>query len=222
MHNADKKAAPAPFEQRLAMMCKFAEDLSDRISESPSSEQGEEQEDIAIDIGLTKLPYYNDKTTAIEQTEEERSHYAGDPVHIHLTGFDTYTRIFAAKYYPNHNPPLSALDTFFDKHGLRVTIRDPEPGEDGSGGYGSVEEQRKTIEALGKGELEDVGGKRAWQDKVDIAEMDVTGVEAEGRGVSSTMVRKAVKKEDWKTVQRLCTPRVAEWVRGEGLYTLDG
>lgn len=202
------------------MMYKFAEDLSDRISkpqkESQTSEQ--EEEDIAIDIGLTKLPYYNDKTSAIEETTDESSHYAGDPVHIHLTGFDTYTRIFAAKYYPNHNPPLSALDTFFSKHGLRVTIRaDAEQGKDERGEWGSAEEQRKTIEALCRGELEDVGGKKAWAEKVEITEG-----EAEGRGVSSTRVRKAVKEDDWDTVGRLCTPRVAEWVRGEGLYTLDG
>lgn len=220
VHNADKKAAPAPFEQRLAMMYRFAEDLSDRLSKSHPSQtpDPEEEEAIAIDVGLTKLPYYNDKTSAIEASTTDTDHYAGDPVHIHLTGYDTYTRIFAAKYYPNHDPPLSALDDFFDKHGLRVTIRaDAEQGKDERGEWGSAQEQRHTIEKLGNGELEDVGGKRVWAEKVDITEG-----EEEGKGVSSTRVRKAVKVEDWTTVGRLCTPRVAEWVKEEGLYTTDG
>lgn len=202
------------------MMTKFAEDLSDRMSKPQASKQESdtEQEDIAIDIGLTKLPYYNDKTSAIEAAIEDNSHYAGDPVHIHLTGYDTYTRIFAAKYYPNHNPPLAALNTFFDKHGLRVTIRaDSEQGKDERGEWGGAEEQRNVIEGLARGELEDVGGRKEWAKMVDITEG-----EEEGRGVSSTRVRKAVKEADWKTVERLCTPRVAEWVKEEGLYTLEG
>jgi len=91
VHNADKKAAPAPFEQRLAMMVKFAEDLHEKMVDIEAhTGQGEPRisEDLVIDVGLTKLPYYNDKSVAIEENKD----YAGSPMHIHLTGFDTYTR----------------------------------------------------------------------------------------------------------------------------------
>ena len=92
VHNADKKAAPAPFEQRLALMVKFAEDLHEKMVEIEAhTGQGEPRtsEDLVIDVGLTKLPYYNDKSVAIEENND----YAGNPMHIHLTGFDTYTRL---------------------------------------------------------------------------------------------------------------------------------
>jgi nicotinamide-nucleotide adenylyltransferase len=190
------------------MMVKFAEDLSDRLAR----EKGSLPVD-GIDVGLTKLPYYNDKSTAIE----EHGDYAGEPAHVHLTGFDTYTRIFTPKYYPEHDPPLSALNTFFDKHGLRVTIRaDAGQGKDERGEWGTAEEQRTTIEALARGELESVGGQKKWAEKIEIDEGD-----AESKGVSSTRVRKAVKEGDWSTVSKLCTPRVAEWVREEELYISD-
>jgi nicotinamide-nucleotide adenylyltransferase len=205
VHNADKKAAPAPFEHRLAMMVKFAEDLAERLASSKSSLPVS-----AIDVGLTKLPYYNDKSAAIEEHRD----YDGDPSHVHLTGFDTYTRIFAAKYYTDHNPPLSALDTFFEKHRLRVTIRaDADDGKAERGEWGTANEQRHAIAALSRGELENVGGQRNWAKRIDIDEG-----ERESKGVSSTKVRKAVKEGDWSTLTKLCTHRVAEWVREEGLY----
>ena len=98
-----------------------------------------------------------------------------------------------------------------------MTIRtDSTQGSDERGEWGTAAEQRATIEKLQKGELEDVGGKRAWAENIEIDEGDEAG-----RGVSSTKVRTAVKKGDWETVSKLCTPRVATWVREEELYTKD-
>lgn len=199
------------------MMVQFAEDMAERMKrhslQGSSSTAQEQQEDIPIDIGLTKLPYYNDKSAAIDDSGD----YAGNPTHIHLTGYDTYTRIFTPKYYPNHTPPLSALNDFFSKHGLRVTIRtDSEHGKDDRGEWGTAEEQRHTIEALRRGDIEDAGGKKEWAERVDIEEGD-----EEGKGVSSTKIRNGVKTGDWATVSKLCTPRVVDWVKGEGLY-VDG
>jgi len=98
-----------------------------------------------------------------------------------------------------------------------VTIRtDNKQGSDERGEWGTAAEQRATIEKLKNGDLEDVGGKRTWAENIEIDEGDEAG-----RGVSSTKVRTAVKEGDWSTVSKLCTPRVAAWVREEELYTKD-
>jgi nicotinamide-nucleotide adenylyltransferase len=98
-----------------------------------------------------------------------------------------------------------------------VTIRaDSKQGSDERGEWGTAAEQRATIERLQNGVLEDVGGKRAWAANIEIDEGDEAG-----KGVSSTRVRTAVKEGDWETVSKLCTPRVAAWVREEELYIKD-
>jgi len=74
------------------MMVKFAEDLHEKMLDIEAHTGRDEpriSEDLVIDVGLTKLPYYNDKSVAIEENKD----YAGNPMHIHLTGFDTYTRL---------------------------------------------------------------------------------------------------------------------------------
>ena len=65
-----------------------------------------------------------------------------------------------------------------------MTIRtDSEQGSDERGQWGSAAEQRATIEKLREGELEDIGGKRAWAEKIEIDEGD-----EEGRGVSLSLI----------------------------------
>ncbi|QIW97908.1 hypothetical protein AMS68_003426 [Peltaster fructicola] len=138
--NADKAPSAASFDQRLTMMAIFASDLLGKLKQDGASV-------VPIDIGVTTAPYYTDKSIAIEQ----KGPY-GQSKHVHLIGYDTLTRVFAAKYYSKFNPPFSALDPYFNSgHEFRATLR---PDEDGN-----VDEQKDFLSKLECGALEDDGGK---------------------------------------------------------------
>lgn len=235
--NADKIAAPASFEHRLAMMTCFARDLQDFFASLKEKRQGQEQEQeqeqkkdgdeqqrfhhqpMAIDIGVTKYPFYTDKSRAIE-SEQGQKFYPTHPRHIHLLGYDTLTRIFTAKYYiqqqQQFDPPFAALQPYFDKgYELRVTLR---PDSTSSSSSSSVEkEDQKTsfLQTLTdpQGEMQKNGAQALWARQIEF----VSPQDAE-MGVSSTRIREAVGKGEWEVVRELCTPRVARWVEREGLY----
>ncbi|KAB8621928.1 hypothetical protein FH972_026037 [Carpinus fangiana] len=200
VHNADKSPAPATFEQRLAMMMLFAEDIVTRMQAARNK-----LPEADIDVGLTTKPYYNDKSTAIEMDGV----YEGTPEHVHLVGYDTFVRIFEPKYYAMHSPPLSALASYFNRHGLRVTLRPEEK-------WGGNEEQAKFWEKLRDGDMEGDGGKSEWADKIEVVESD-----AEGVGVSSTQVREAAEHAQWDKVRRMCTESVGPWVHEMKPYEAD-
>ncbi|EMF08369.1 uncharacterized protein SEPMUDRAFT_166832 [Sphaerulina musiva SO2202] len=210
--NADKIAAPASFEHRLAMMTCFARDLQDFFCEF-------HHQPMAIDIGVTKYPFYTDKSRAIE-SEQGQKFYPTHPRHIHLLGYDTLTRIFTAKYYiqqqQQFDPPFAALQPYFDKgYELRVTLR---PDSTSSSSSSSVEkEDQKTsfLQTLTdpRGEMQKNGAQALWARQIEF----VSPQDAE-MGVSSTRIREAVGKGEWEVVRELCTPRVARWVEREGLY----
>jgi nicotinamide-nucleotide adenylyltransferase len=259
--NADKKPKPADFEDRIVMMTLAAQDLrscfsSERPSASPSisasasasvSEASDKSDPPAgrveapiIDIGITKLPYFVDKASAITASNVYENPDREDDVveQIHLTGFDTLLRIFTPKYYPKHDPPLSALEPFLMHHRVRATIRvDPDsPSENlkdaqktevgsstGAGAapktpdYTTPEGQMKYLEDIREGSLEKEGMKREWADRVDLV-VDEGG---EAEGVSSTKVRDAVREGNWDQVGELVGPGVGVWIKERGLY-LEG
>lgn len=197
--NADKNPSPAAFEQRLTLMALFACDLLQNLHRTRPDDPI-----VPIDIGVTKVPYYTDKSLAI--TADGRREYPDSPRHVHLIGFDTLTRFFNPKYYSSFDPPLSALDPYFAAgHHVRGTLRPDD-------GFGSVDEQKAFVARLGSGELEREGGKREWAAQVEVVK------ETDGVGVSSTRIRKAASEGKWDTVGELCTPTVAGWIRREGLY----
>jgi len=200
--NADKAPSAASFDQRLTLMTVFATDLLKSLKTKP-----DEYSVVPVDIGVTTVPYYTDKSVAI--TNEGSEWYPDKPKHIHLVGYDTLTRFFAAKYYQKFDPPFSALNPYFDNgHRLRVTLR---PDDD----YGTVEQQRAFHGRLENGEMEADGGKREWAKQVELVPPNPKA------GVSSTKVRKAANGGDWEEVRRLCTEGVAGYVRNEGLYEED-
>ncbi|CAO2658558.1 Nn.00g062810.m01.CDS01 [Neocucurbitaria sp. VM-36] len=212
-HNADKAPSPASFVQRIALMTVFAEDLSRSLKKAAPS-LGADIVDIAIDIGLTKEPYYSDKSAAIAETTPRP--YSSNPIHVHLVGYDTLIRFCNPKYYPQSDPPLSALKPFFDAgHKLRVTQRPSDPSDDSSNGFGSVEEQQKYLQGLRDGELEKAGFKPAWGSSIDMAQAE------EGVGVSSTRIRNAAKERRWDEVGELCTEGVVAWIKDQELYSED-
>lgn len=121
-------------------------------------------------------------------------------------------RIFTPKYY-KAEPPLSALDAFFDTCGLRVTVRPDEASVENM----SIEQQLGWAQdALGNGELQEAGAKRKWKERIEIVQ-----AEQEQGGVSSTKIRKAVKAGDWEEVGRLCSPKVAAYIREMEPYPDD-
>lgn len=204
--NADKAPSAASFDQRLTLMTIFATDLLRSLQNSP---QAEDYTLCPIDIGITTAPYYTDKSGAINDSPEGNHWYPSSPQHIHLLGFDTLTRFFAAKYYQAFSPPLSALAPYFAAgHGLRATLRPDDA-------YGSEAEQRAFVQKLADGGMEDEGGRREWAGQVELVDATPQA------GVSSTVIRKAAKAGEWDVVGELCTEGVAEWVREEGLYDED-
>ena len=200
--NADKAPSAAAFEQRLTLMSVFAGDLLESLKAQP-----DEFSVVSVDIGVTKVPYYTDKSAAIEK--DGLPWYPAKPKHIHLVGFDTLTRFFGAKYYQKFDPPFSALDPYFDNgHQLQVTLR---PDDD----YGSIEDQKAFVNKLESGEMEKDGAKRSWAKQVELIPPNPKA------GVSSTKIRKAAKRQDWDEVSQLCTPSIAEWVKSGKLYEED-
>jgi nicotinamide-nucleotide adenylyltransferase len=212
-HNADKAPSPASFVQRIALMTVFAEDLS-RHLKTQQSDLPAEIADVSIDIGLTKEPYYSDKSTAIKETTPP--FYSSDPIHVHLVGYDTLIRFCNPKYYPKHDPPLSALKPFFDaEHKLRVTQRPADPSDESSNEFGTVEEQDRYLQGLRDGDEEKAGFVPAWGNNIDMAKAE------KGVGISSTRVRNAAKEGKWEVVDELCTEGVAAWLKDQSLYKED-
>ncbi|KAI1616727.1 hypothetical protein EDD37DRAFT_66078 [Exophiala viscosa] len=219
--NADKKPKPADFEDRLIMMTLMAEELRAAFS-APGPADGAP----AVDIGITKQPYFIDKAVSIDESSVYTSSSPNPETHfsqIHLTGFDTLIRIFTAKYYPDHDPPLSALEPFLTRHGVRATVRvdknttsenlkdtTTESGSDLS----SVEGQKAYLKGIADGDKEAEGAKREWAERVELV-VDDSG---ETEGVSSTKIRNAVKEGNWDEVNALVGKGVGEWIRERGLY----
>lgn len=229
--NADKKPKPADFEDRLVMMTLMAEDLRSSFSHASSAQSTSTSTSTpspatpTIDIGITKEPYFIDKAASIDDSNvyTSASPNPEDEVEqIHLTGFDTLIRIFTPKYYPNHDPPLSALAPFLTRHRVRATVRVDKDSpstnlrETTSGSdLSSVQGQQAYLEGIASGDLEHEGLKREWAGRVELV-VDASG---EAEGVSSTKVREAVKGGNWDEVKCLVGERVEEWVRQRGLYT---
>lgn len=212
-HNADKAPSPASFVQRIALMTVFAQDLSQSLK-STAPAWNEEMTNISIDIGLTKEPYYSDKSAAIAASAPP--FYTSSPIHVHLVGYDTLIRFCNPKYYPKHDPPLSALKPFFDaSHKLRVTQRPADASDTSSNDFGSIEEQKRYLEDLRNGQRESDGFKTEWADHIDMTQA------SEGVGISSTRIRNAAKAERWDEVGELCTEGVTAWIKDQSLYSED-
>ena len=157
------------------MMTILAQELLNSLPTPPAAEQ-----DIGVDIGVTKLPYFADKAKSIQQSGV----YAEVTQQVHLIGFDTLVRLLHTKYYPPTHT-LEPLHPFLDKHRLRVTYRADD-------GWGGKEEQDGYLRELREGKREGEGGKREWvtEGKIVLVEGRMEGEEV----VSSTKVREAVKQ----------------------------
>ncbi|KAF3491874.1 uncharacterized protein GIQ15_01391 [Arthroderma uncinatum] len=200
IQNADKQPKPALFEDRLVMMRLAAEDLQESISKDIAQDDG-----LAIDIGVTKRPYFVDKAVAI--ATGNGGVYPQEVEQVHLTGYDTLVRIFEPRYYPAEN--LGVLDAFFNLHRLRVMLR-----PDAS--WGDRDEQQAFLANLAKGAAEKLGAKREWADRIELVESN----DVDREPVSSTTARDA-SQEDLNLLSKLVTPRIYQYIVDHELYT-DG
>ena len=209
-HNADKMPNPAHFAQRLALMTLFAEDILHHLT-SADPGKGANISDISIDVGLTKEPYYSDKSAAI--AADSGHSYESNPIHVHLMGFDTFIRFCNPKYYPEHDPPLSALRPYFEAgHKICVIQRPSDPLDVSSREFGTSSDQETFLDDLRSGAQTRVGFESAWTEAIKMLQAH------EGAGVSSTRVRNAAEAGKWNEVKKLCTESVAAWVQDQDLY----
>jgi nicotinamide-nucleotide adenylyltransferase len=183
------------------MMQIFASDIHSNIASQSSSAKAEE---IGIDIGVTKLPYFVDKAVAISESDA----YPSSIQQVHLTGFDTLIRILDPKYYPPEKK-LSILDPFLEKHRLMVTYRTDDE-------WGAKQVQDEYLDNLAKGKREQDGGKKEWVTEGRI--VMCAGKQEGEETISSTKVREAVKKDDRQRLKRLLSDGVAQYVLKEKLY----
>ncbi|MCJ1283609.1 hypothetical protein MMC26_002940 [Xylographa opegraphella] len=205
IQNADKAPKPASFEHRLVMMTLFAEDL---LRSLPT--QNVNTGSIAVDIAITKHPYFIDKSKAITASgiyQPDPSKSGEAPIEqVHLIGFDTFIRLLNSKYYPPSHT-LTPLQDMFEHNRLRVTYR-------GDDEWGDREEQDAYLKDLRDGKREHEGGKREWANSIEMVE----GKKAGEKVVSSTKVRKAAQDGDADSLKELCTESVANYVLEEKLY----
>ena len=205
--NADKPSKPASFEDRLAMMELFAQDLRSHLATSlPEGSGSHPTVDLpSVDICVTKKPYFVDKATAIETSGV----YSSMLEQVHLTGYDTLIRIFNTKYYPPGHT-LQPLASLFSKHRLRVTMR---PGDE----WGVKEDQEEFLRALARGDREAEGGPREWAEKIQLVE----GRKPSEQSVSSTRAREAIESAvgdlEW-----LVPERVRQYLLAETPFTSTG
>jgi len=222
-NNADKAAKPAVFEQRLAMMYGFAEDLQSELDADEDALGHDARAAVDIDIGLTTQPFFHDKSAAIASSAFYGGPGASQPAapepapdQVFLVGYDTLVRVLNPKYYqpagdPDRTPMQAALSPFFARARLRVTGR-------ADGSPGGKEEQEAYMDRLARGTaLEEVGGRREWASKVEFVE----GRETAEAVVSSTLARAAAKQKDWEGVRRLVSNKVAAWIKQEELFADD-
>ncbi|KAJ5699176.1 hypothetical protein N7493_012084 [Penicillium malachiteum] len=204
--NADKPSKPALFEDRLTMMELFAHDLRSHLATNTSPQEHTPSMDRipAIDIGVTKKPYFIDKAAAIEASAV----YPTPLEQVHLTGYDTLIRIFNTKYYPPDHT-LDSLAPLFSQHRLRVTLR---PSDE----WGSREEQESFMQALARGDREHEGGRKEWADKIQLVEGRQPGQEP----VSSTRAREAIKSAS-PDLEWLVPDNVRQFLLSEKPYSTE-
>ena len=182
------------------LMSRFAHDLRTHLSSTPPATTIP-----AIDIALTKFPYFNDKASAITSSP----FYTSSAEQVHLVGFDTLIRILDPRYYPP-DYTLTPLTPFLASHRLRVHYR---PG----GGWGGRAEQERYLADLREGKREAEGGRREWAERIEL--VGDTNANEDVDEVSSTRAREAVKNMNDGLLRRVVTDGVMEWVKQEKLYT---
>ena len=179
------------------MMAAFAEDILISLKDESVEEA------VAVDVCVTKVPFFVDKTRVIDESRCYLAPGKGGETaeQVHLTGYDTLLRILEPKYY-GPEQSLEVLGEMFGRHRLQVTYRAGDK-------WGGREEQDGFLGRLRSGEVGIKGWKREWAGRIEMVE----GVNEGGSVFSSTNVRRAVVRGNWEEVRRLCTSSVVDFLR---------
>ncbi|QSZ31939.1 hypothetical protein DSL72_001508 [Monilinia vaccinii-corymbosi] len=180
-----------------------------------------------IEIGLTSLPYFHEKSAAIESS----AIYPPGTTQVHCIGYDTLVRVLNTKYYLRTRD-LSPLIPFLQRHKLRVTYRNTD-----NGSY-TAEDQRKYLSDMSL-ELPRLGGLSSWitekriymVEGLDGSEISSSKVRAmigclsvgnpHAKGAGSRKIRgKGLRKEKLikQKLKGMVGGGVAKWIMGEKLY----
>ncbi|KLU87947.1 cytidylyltransferase [Magnaporthiopsis poae ATCC 64411] len=227
INNADKAAAtPASFEERWGMMGSLAKDIAahcwdlqlQALEKAGDAQRKRPRIDetpwFGIDMALSTLPYFHQKSAALARVEPEA--FSGMRVacaeQILLVGYDTLIRILNPKYYAPE-PMEVALAPMFERASLRVMLR-------ADAVMTELWEQRKQVSDMRLGR----DGRRlpwAWRERIIVVEVAHTDRDAETECVSSTRARAAAAQEDWPLLEKQVPLPVATWIRDRGLYKAD-
>lgn len=167
--------------------------------------------DLPVDIAVTKCARFVDKAAAVAEAysrqtvgeegditvAKEKEAFKKGPEQTYLTGYDTLVRLLDKKYYPDSKGGMEVLHSFWETSKVVVMARD---------GYGGVEEMEALIQGLKEERPE-------WAERIKVVEASEKAV-----GVSSTVVRRAVKEGDEEVLGRCLTAEVREWVKERRLY----
>lgn len=230
INNADKAAAtPASFEERWGMMGSLAKDLAahcwdlqlQAYGKAGDAQKQQRQVDeppcFGINMALSTLPYFHQKSAALARAEREAFARRPDPKlvcaeQILLVGYDTLIRILNPKYYAPE-PMEVALAPMFERASLRVMLRaDADTTE--------LWEQRKQVSDMRLGR-DGRCLRWEWRKRVVVVEVAHTARDAETECVSSTRARAAAAQEAWPLLEQQVPLPVATWIRDRGLYKAD-
>ncbi|KAK3826514.1 MAG: hypothetical protein JOS17DRAFT_750368 [Linnemannia elongata] len=207
-NNVDKGQTGAGAVERLEMMEAVAMDSIRNEKEDPALRH--------MAVGLTIHARFMDKAQPI------LDNYPPNTVQLSwIMGHDTMTRLFDPKYY---NDVHADMAPFFEQCDVICSSRP---------GYGTRDEMMKFVEASGHSkkvtlvdipddEEEEVGAL-AIEGEVGSEEEVRAETTTSARGIqvkemSSTVVRNAIKSQDWTLVDRCVLPSVRQLIEKNGLY----
>ncbi|KAF8945215.1 hypothetical protein BGZ47_003084 [Haplosporangium gracile] len=210
-NNVDKGQTGAGAVERLEMMEAVAMDSIRNEKEDPALRH--------MAVGLTIHARFMDKAQPILDS------YPPNTVQLSwIMGHDTMTRLFDPKYY---NDVYADMAPFFEQCDVICSSRP---------GYGTRDEMMKFVEASGHSkkvtlvdipddddEKEQRTGALIIEGEVG-SEQEATTTTTRARGIqvkemSSTVVRNAVKSQDWTLVDRCVLPLVRQLIEKNGLYS---
>ncbi|EPY51404.1 fungal protein [Schizosaccharomyces cryophilus OY26] len=145
----------------------------------------------SVSISLCKYALFADKCVCL-------SKYCSPKEQIYLVGFDTLTRILDCKYYPEKSIQ-KALTPFFTHSQILCFYRETNDL--------TTEMQEAYSAKLEKGELENVA--TAWSSRISFVKMD----SEMGKGISSTVIRKAISSGNEKVQLRMIPAEVLNIIK---------
>ncbi|KAF3906982.1 hypothetical protein ABW21_db0204145 [Orbilia brochopaga] len=188
--NADKKAAPATYEQRVAMMCLLAEELREKAATTDSNDNvSSNRRAYDVDVGVTVSARFSDKCEDLQANGYAHSRL------IWIMGFDTLVRLLNTKYYAPMYTLAPVQDVLLAGNNRILVFG--RPGDS----FGDTEAQREYY-----------GTVDSWvMDQLDVLEANESTA-----GISSSAVRKAVAQGE--AVSGSICDSVSAFIQAEELY----